>query len=86
MRLTLGLGVGNQGVGIETFGVPEYGAGDIDRIVEGEFVDDVDRCVVDLRQPCCKFGAGRNFNLIREPPDDLAKGACLVVAVPAGNQ
>jgi hypothetical protein len=86
MRLTLGFGVGNQGVVIEALGVPEYRAGDIDRIVKGKFTDDIDGGVVEAGQPLCKLRAGRNFNLVRKPPDYLAEGQYLVIAIPAGNQ
>jgi len=40
MRLALGAGVGDQSVRLEPLGLLEYGAGDIDRIVKGKFMDD----------------------------------------------
>ena len=86
MRLTFGAGVGNQGFGVEPRRLPEDGARDFDRIVKGEFVDDLVWSVVSPGQPPCKLGAGRDFNLIRKAPNDLAKGPYLVVAIPAGYQ
>jgi hypothetical protein len=38
MRLALGLGGGNQCVVVEPLGLPQHRAGDVDRIVEGEFL------------------------------------------------
>ena len=86
MRLTFDAGVGNQGVSLESFGFPEDGTGDIDRIVKSKFMDDIDRGIVEVGQPVCKLCAGGDFNLIRKPPDDLAKGPDLVVTIPAGYQ
>src|ERR1700722_16522645 len=86
MRLALGAGVCNQGGRLEAFGRLQDGAGDIDRIVKGELVDDVDRGVVDTSQPSGELRAGRDFNLIREPADAPAKRPNLVVAIAAGYQ
>ena len=43
MRLAFGADVGDQGVGLEPLGLLQDRAGDFDRIVKGEFVDDIDR-------------------------------------------
>jgi hypothetical protein len=45
--LAFGGGVGNQGIIVELLGLPEHGARDIDRIVKGKLVDDVDRGIVE---------------------------------------
>ena len=74
VRLAFGADVGDQGVSLEPLGLPEDGTGDIDRIVKGKFMDDIDRGIVEAGQPPCKLRPGRNFNLIRESPDYLAKG------------
>src|SRR5882762_5847748 len=73
MRLTFGAGVGNQGFGVEPPGLPEDGARDFDRIVKGEFVDDMVWSIVSPGQPPCKLGAGRNFNLIGKAPNTSPK-------------
>src|SRR5258705_9025300 len=86
MRLALGAGVGNQSVRLEPLGLLEYGAGDIDRIVKGKFMDDIDRGVIETGHPPCKLGTGRDFNRIRQQSNYLAKGPYLVVAIPAGDQ
>ena len=62
--MAFGGGVGNQGVIVELLGLPEYGAGDIDRIVKGKLVDDVNRGIVEGGQPFCKLRTGGDFNLI----------------------
>ena len=49
-------------------------------------MDDIDRGIVEAGQPPCKLRAGRDFDLVRQPPDDLAKGPYLVVAIAAGDQ
>ena len=84
MGLAFGGGVGNQGVIVELLGFAEYGAGDIDRIVKGKLVDDVDRGIVEVGQPFCKLRAGGDFNFIGQTPNDLAKGPYLIVAIAAG--
>ena len=80
MRLAFGAGVGDQGVGLEPLGLLEHGAGDIDRIVKGKFMDDIDRGPVEAGQPPktsgnssvppsgqppCELRAGRDFDLVR---------------------
>src|SRR5229473_8148524 len=86
MRLAFGADVGHQGVSLEALGLPEYRAGDLDRIVKGKFMDDIDRRLVDACQPLCKLRAGGNFNLVRQSPDDLAEGPYLVITIAAGDQ
>jgi hypothetical protein len=49
--LAFGGGVGNQGIIVELLGLPEHGARDIDRVVKGKLVDDVDRGIVETGQP-----------------------------------
>ena len=85
MRLALGADVGDQGVRLEPLGLPQDRAGDLDRIVEGEFVDDIDRGIVEAGQPLRELRAGRDFDLVREPSDHLAEGPDLVVAIAAGD-
>ena len=65
MGLALGADVGDQGIGLEFVGLPEYRPGDFDRIVKGELVNDIDRRLVEAGQPPCKLGAGRDLDLIR---------------------
>ena len=86
MRLAFGADIGHQSGGLEPLGLPQHGAGDLDRIVKGKLVDDVDRRAVEAGQPLGKLRAGRDFDLVRQPPDDLAEGPYLVVAVAAGDQ
>ena len=85
MGLALGADVGNQGVGLEPPGLPQDGAGDLDLIVKGKLVDDIDRGIVEAGQPPCELRARRDLNLVGEPPDHLAEGPDLVVAVAAGD-
>ena len=85
MRLALGADIGDQRVGLEPPGLPEYGTGDLDLVVEGEFVDDIDRGAVEGGQPPRQPRAGRDFDFVREPPDDCAEGPYLVIAVAAGD-
>ena len=85
MGLALGADVGNQRVSLEPPGLLQDGAGDIDLIVKGELVDDIDRGIVEAGQPPCQLRARRDFNLVRQPPDDLAEGPYLVVTVAAGD-
>ncbi len=85
MGLALGADVGDQRVRLELVGLPQDRAGDIDRIVEGEFVDDIDRGLVEAGQPPRQLGAGRHFDLVREPSDDLAEGPDFILAVAAGD-
>jgi hypothetical protein len=51
MRLTFGAGVSNQGFGVEPPRLPEDGAGDFDRFVKGEFIDDMVWRIVSPGQP-----------------------------------
>ena len=69
--------------GSSRVGLLQDRAGDIDRIVEGELVDDIDRGLVETGQPPRQLGAGGHFNLVREPSDDLAEGPDFVIAVTA---
>jgi len=48
-------------------------------------VDDVDRGTVEAGQPLGQMRARGDFDLVRKPPDHLAEGPDLVVAVAAGN-
>jgi hypothetical protein len=86
MRLAFGADISDQGVSLEPHGLLQYGGGDLDRIVKGKFMDDIDRSIVEASQPPCKLGAGGDFDLIREPADHLAKGPYLVIAKPARYQ
>src|SRR2546423_7856476 len=84
MRLAFGADVGDQGVSLQSAGLLEHRAGNLDRIVKGELVEDIDRGTVEGGEPPCKLCAGGNFDLIREPSDHVAEGPNLVVAISAG--
>ncbi len=87
MRLALEAGVGDHGIGFETFGFLEDGSGDIDRIVKGKRVEDIDRRVVEVGQPLRELHAGRDLDLAREPADDGAEGLDFILAkAAAGHQ
>ena len=83
--LALGADIGDQRIGLEPLGLPQHGTGDLDLVVKGELVDDIDRSLVEAGEPLGELRAGRHFDLVREPPDHLAKGPDLVVAVIAGD-
>jgi hypothetical protein len=78
--------IGNQSSGIETFGLPKYGTCDVNRIVKGKFVDDVDGCIVGASKSLCELGAGRYFDVLLEPPYYLAKHPDFVIGIAAGYQ
>jgi hypothetical protein len=86
MLLALRSGIGNQGSDIEPLGLPKYGACDVDRVIEGKLVDDLDRRVVGPGKPVRKLGTGRYFNIPLQPPYYLSKHPDLGLGVPAGYQ
>src|ERR1700736_6885574 len=86
MRLTPGAGVGDQGRVIEPAGRFEHWSSDRDRIVEGELTDDIDRRAVEMRKAFRKLRANLDLDLLREPPDHLAEGQDLLVAVASLDQ
>ncbi|OIQ70548.1 hypothetical protein GALL_478380 [mine drainage metagenome] len=49
-------------------------------------MNDIDGSAVKAGQPLGQLGAGRNFDLIGQARDDLAKGPDFVLAEPAGDQ
>ncbi len=85
MRLLLGADIGHQGIRLELYGIAQDRTGNLDRIVKGEFVDDVDRSLVEPRQLLGELGAGCDFDLVGETSDDLAKGPDLVLAIAPGD-
>jgi len=85
VRLALGAGIGHQRVAFELLGFPQHGACDLDRIVEGEFVDDVDGGAVEAGEPFGQLRAGRDLDLLGQPRHDFAEGPNLVVAEAAGD-
>jgi hypothetical protein len=85
MRLVLGADIGYQSIRFELDRLAQDRTGDLDRIVKGEFVDDIDRGLVEPRQLLGELGAGRDFNFVGETSDDLAKGPDLVLAIAAGD-
>lgn len=85
MRLAFGAGIGDQRIGLEALGLPEYRAGDIDRIVKGKLMDDVDRGAVEASELSGKLRAGSDFDFVRQSSDHGAECPYLVVAVAAGN-
>jgi hypothetical protein len=86
MRLAFQIDIGDQGVRFDPLRILEYGSGDFDLVVKRQFVNDIDRGIVDAGQPLRELRAGCDFDLVREPPDDLAKGRDLFVAIAAGYQ
>ena len=60
----LDLAIGNQGSVIKSFGLPQYSTCDINRIVKGKFVDDIDRRIVGAGQSLCELGAARYCNIL----------------------
>src|SRR5258708_24440061 len=85
MRLVFDAGVGNQGGGLERLGLAEEGSGDLDLGVKGKRVDDIDGGLVEGGELLRKLRARRDLDLVREPPDALAKSPYLVFAVAAGD-
>jgi hypothetical protein len=83
VRLALGAGVGHQRIGFELSGLAQHGPCHLDRIVEGELVDDVDRSAVETGQPLGELGAGCHFDLVGKAGDDFAECPDLVIAEPA---
>src|SRR5258708_14020697 len=84
MGLAFDAGVGDQGVRLQPLGLPEDGTGDLDLVVKGKLVDDIDRGLVEAGDLLRKLRARRDLDLVREPPDDLAKSPYLLFAVAAG--
>src|SRR5471030_1946946 len=64
MLLAFGTGVSDQSSNVEPLRVLENGTGNIDQVVESEFIDEADRSVVSAGQSFCESGAGRHFNLL----------------------
>ena len=83
VRLALRSGIRNQGHVIELFGFLQDRSGNLDRVVEGQLVNDVDRRFVVARNPLSKLCAGRDLNLIGETANDLAERLYLFVAITA---
>src|SRR5579863_5689337 len=86
MALALGSCVCHQRFGVDPFGLPEHRAGDVDRIVKSELVDDLDRRVVAGSELVCEPHARRDFDIFGKPSDDFAKGPDLILGIAAGNQ
>ena len=86
MWLALGAGVGDQSPNIEPLGVLKNGTGDLNRVVESEFIDDADRSIVSTGQPLCKLSPSRHFNLLLEPFYYLSKGPDFIFGIPASYQ
>ena len=86
MRLALGFGIGDEDVAVEPLGMRQHRSCDLDRIVEGEFVDDVGRRTTELGHAAGELRARSKLDLLRQAPDHLAEGADLVLAIAAGDQ
>ena len=86
MRLALGAGVGHQHIVVEPTGLAEHGTGNHDRVVERQFVDHVERRVVDAGQPLRELRTGLDFDLVRESFDHLAESRDVFLAISAGDQ
>ena len=61
--------------------MPKHRARNIDRIIKGEFFDDVDRRIVGVSQSLGKLGSGRHFNFVRQSPDHLTETPDLIFSV-----
>jgi hypothetical protein len=86
MLLAFGPGVGDQGADIESFGSPEDGTGDVNRIVKGELVNNLGRRVVDPGKSPCELDPGCYFDFLLQPAYHLAEHPDFVVGVPPGYQ
>jgi len=65
--------------------MPKDWAGDIDRIVKGKFIDDIDRSIVSASQSLGKLDARRHFNLVGQSFDHFSKRPDLIFSIPARN-
>ncbi|MGY4622299.1 hypothetical protein ACVWY3_000055 [Bradyrhizobium sp. USDA 4486] len=86
MRLAFGQGALDQHLLIDAVGIAQHGAGDLDLVVEGELLDDVERGVIAGCHQLGELRPRRHLDLVGEPADDLAEHADLVVAVAARDQ
>ena len=58
MVLSLGAGDPDQRIGAKPAGMGQHLAGDLDLVVGGKLFDDLERGVVDRREPLAEFGPG----------------------------
>ncbi len=61
-------------------------ARNINRIVKGKLIDDIDGGIVGMGKPLGELGSGRHLNFVRQSPDHLTENPDLIFGVAAYYQ
>ena len=80
MILPLAAGDLDQHLGAEPAGIGKHVAGDLDLVVPGQMLDDLERRVVERRQPLGEFGLGPRFDARDQQAEHVVEDLDLVVA------